>query len=119
VPAGATCWLIGVEVPGSVTVEGTLISQGAKFDKNVTVNGGAIQLGNLNAEGSVVAGNLTITNSPLFSVISCPNSSNVGQAITGNITLRGKFRDAFCVPGIGRWWCVGEQQHRQNGSQQH
>jgi hypothetical protein len=86
VPAGKTCWLFGVEVQGPVTVEGTLYSSGAKFDMSITVIGGAIQLGSLGAEASVVGGNLTITNSPAHSIILCPNSGNMVNVISGNLT---------------------------------
>jgi len=61
VPAGATCRLgSGVEVTGNVTVEGELVSFGAQFDGNVSVNGGSLTAAN---QGIYIGGNLSITNS--------------------------------------------------------
>jgi hypothetical protein len=59
VPAGATCKFSG-EVTGNVTVEGTLAAFGAKFDKNVIVNGGRFGSANW---GSTILGNLNISGS--------------------------------------------------------
>ncbi len=86
VPAGATCTLIGDVVTGNVTVEGTLLSYGTRFDKNVTVTGGVITIGNGNGATSALAGNLTITGSPSMNYIGCPNKSNI---IQGNVTFIG------------------------------
>jgi hypothetical protein len=61
IPAGARCFVgYPTEVKGNVTVEGSLISFGATFDKNVTVTGGTFKAEN---GGTTILGNLTITGS--------------------------------------------------------
>jgi hypothetical protein len=82
VPAGQSCTLLGHEITGQVTVEGFLGSAGTKFDGNVTVTGGTINLMNGAGPNAAIAGNLTITSSAGISSIGCPNSSNV---ILGNL----------------------------------
>jgi len=86
VPAGATCTLVGSVVNGNVTVEGTMLSYGTRFDKNVTVTGGVITIANGNGLTSALAGNLTITGSTAMNYIGCPNKSNI---IQGNLTFTG------------------------------
>ena len=99
VPAGATCRLFGVEVHGNVTVEGTLVSFSAKFDKNVSVIGGTIAIVNGNGEDSALLGNLTITGSTLPGGIFCPNSTNV---IGGNLTVAGNSGGFYvCSANVG------------------
>ena len=58
VPAGTICHLEFPTVGGNVTVAGTLITNGYTFAKNVTVNGGRLELQN----GGRIAGNLSISN---------------------------------------------------------
>jgi hypothetical protein len=80
VPAGAVCKIVHGEVTGNVTVEGQLIVFGSmgsgaapvQFDKNVTVNGGTINVGN---GGINVAQNLTIQNSAGDSNINTQNGT--------------------------------------------
>lgn len=85
VPAGAVCTITHGEVTGNVTVEGQLNVYGSmgsggapvKFDKNVTVNGGTINVGN---GGINVAQNLTIQNSAGQNIINTESgASHIGQ----------------------------------------
>jgi hypothetical protein len=99
VPAGATCRLFGGEVTGNVTVEGMLYSYGTKFDANVTVTGGVIQIANGNANYSALAGNLTITGSSGNNQIGCPN---IGNIIRGNVTFSGNSGNLYvCQATVG------------------
>src|SRR5262249_9789012 len=99
VPAGATCTLVGDVVTGNVTVEGTLLSYGTRFDKNVTVTGGVITIGNGNGATSALAGNLTITGSSAMNYIGCPNKSNI---IQGNLTFTGNSGRLYvCSASVG------------------
>ena len=86
VPAGAVCRLLGSEVAGNVTVQGSLFSYGTRFDKNVDVHGGVIVISNGNGMGSALFGNLTINGSSGNNQIGCPNISN---EFLGNISFTG------------------------------
>jgi len=61
VPAGATFRLSGVKVMGNVSVAGDLLANGVTFYKNVSVDGGSLQVGSW---GATFRGNLSINNSP-------------------------------------------------------
>ena len=99
VPAGATCQLNWVEVVGNVTVEGSLISFSSRFDKNVTVTGGSIQIVNGFGDASKLVGNLTITGSAANSNIFCPNTTNV---IGGNLSFTGNSGRLYvCQASVG------------------
>jgi hypothetical protein len=99
VPADATCTLNWAEVTGNVTVEGILVSVTTKFDRNVTVTGGSIQIVNGWGDNSKLAGNLTITGSSANSGIYCPNTSNV---IDGNLTFTGNSGRLYvCQATVG------------------
>jgi hypothetical protein len=84
VPAGTFYCLYGVDVMGTVTVEGTLVSFSAHFHKNVNVTGGTIQIANGNGPSSAIEGNLAITGSSGNNSIGCPSLYNL---IGGNISF--------------------------------
>jgi hypothetical protein len=92
VPAGETCRLEWREVTGNVTVEGTLLSFSTKFDKNVTVTGGIINIMNGWGATTPLVGNLTITGSAGNSSIGCANTTNV---IYGNLTYTGNTGNLY------------------------
>jgi hypothetical protein len=92
VPANQTCNLYGQEVTGNVTVEGRLNSFSARFDGNVTVTGGVIQIANGNGMSSAILGNLTITGSTGNSGIYNPNIANY---ILGNLTFSGNSGNLY------------------------
>lgn len=85
VPAGAVCTIVHGEVTGNVTVEGQLNVYGSmgsggtpvQFDKNVTVDGGTINVGN---GGINVAQNLTIQHSAGQNIINTESgASHIGS----------------------------------------
>ena len=100
VPAGKTCTLFStpygniVEVQGNVTVQGTLVSNGTHFLKNVTANGGAISFrydfGN--QIPTIVDGDVLITNSNNFSAIT-KGTVNAQPQVKGNLTVTGNGTD--------------------------
>src|SRR5262245_18311406 len=71
--AGASCTCVWVKVTGNVTVERTLTAYSTTFDKNVTVTGGVITIGNGWGARTPLTGNLTITGSSGVNSIACPN----------------------------------------------
>ena len=86
VPAGATCHMDLVTVTGNVTVEGTLIGFANTFQRNISVDGGAIAfpfcLGFLCPKGgTTVEGNLTASNANGVTL----DTTNFGR----NVTLDG------------------------------
>ena len=96
VPAGTICHLEFPTVGGNVTVAGTLITNGYTFGKNVTVNGGTLELQNggthrrqpehlehagdhrprrhERGELPTIGGNLTYSNMPSASVTVSPST---------------------------------------------
>jgi hypothetical protein len=89
VPAGQTCTNTGFEITGNVTVEGTLLSLVARYDKNVIVTGSgsvhfniclSLPCGGLPANH--VVGNVSITGSS-------GDSSIEGSIVEGNVNVEG------------------------------